>query len=170
MAAKWRDLGQSPQVTAKAFEQAEETSWRDKDDTAFVAQQQASTQFRWKSFFTTRYDREIFAVLFPALLAIFLDPVMILVDTGMQWNSLTRAPLEIDLSAASTNQCCSQTTFLCGGLVALCACSYRRKVRNAAIGGSGAQQPPFLLLYCLLQLLISSHHTQSSQRSCESGP
>jgi len=84
MAGKWRELRQSPQVTAKALEQTEETSWRAKDDTAFVAQHQAITQSRWKSFFTTRYDREIFAVLFPALLAIFLDPVMILVDTGMQ--------------------------------------------------------------------------------------
>ncbi|DBA86461.1 hypothetical protein WJX79_010137 [Trebouxia sp. C0005] len=83
MAARWRDLSQTPHVTAKAFEQTEETSWRDKDDTAFVAQQQAITQSRWKSFFTTRYDREIFAVLFPALLAIFLDPVMILVDTAI---------------------------------------------------------------------------------------
>jgi hypothetical protein len=86
-AAKWRDFSQSPQVAAKALEQTEETSWRDKDDTAFVAQQQAITQSRWKRFFTTRYDREIFAVLFPALLAIFLDPVMILVDTGEQWDS-----------------------------------------------------------------------------------
>ncbi|DBB10527.1 TPA: hypothetical protein ACH3X3_002065 [Trebouxia sp. C0006] len=83
MAAKWRELRQSPQVTAKALEQTEETSWRAKDDTAFVAQHQAITQSRWKSFFTTRYDREIFAVLFPALLAIFLDPVMILVDTAI---------------------------------------------------------------------------------------
>ncbi len=74
------------------------------------------------------------------------------------------------MSAASSNQCCSQTTLLPGSLVALCACSYCRKVRNAATGCSGAQQSPLLLLYCLLQLLVSSHHTQSSQRSCKSGP
>lgn len=87
-AAKWRDFTQSSQVAAKAFDQAEETSWRDKDDTAYVAEQQAITQSRWREIFTTRYDREIFAVLFPALMAIFLDPVMILIDTGTLWQSL----------------------------------------------------------------------------------
>ncbi len=82
-AARWRDLTNTAQVAVKALEQAEETSWRDKDDTAYVAEQQTATRIRWQEFFTTRYDKEIFAVLFPALLAIFLDPVMMLIDTGM---------------------------------------------------------------------------------------
>lgn len=82
-AARWKDFINPAQVAVKALEQAEETSWREKDDTAYVAEQQAVTRSRWQNFFTTRYDKEIFAVLFPALLAIFLDPVMILIDTGI---------------------------------------------------------------------------------------
>ena len=71
------------QTAVKALERTE-GSWKDQDDTAYLAEQQVAIQPRWRQFFTTRYDAEILAVLLPALLAIFLDPVMILIDTGKQ--------------------------------------------------------------------------------------
>ena len=81
-AAKWNNDDNPPQVAVKALEQSDTTSWREKGDTAHIAEQQATTRTRLQQLFTTQYDQEIFAILFPALLAIFLDPVMILVDTG----------------------------------------------------------------------------------------
>ena len=75
---------QLPTVAVKSLDQTDTASWREKDDTACIARQQAVTQTRLQQLFTTQYDQEIMAVLFPALLAILLDPVMILVDTGVQ--------------------------------------------------------------------------------------
>lgn len=73
-----------PTLAVNSLDQTDTASWREKDDTACIAQQQAVTHTRLQQLFTTQYDREIMAVLFPALLAILLDPVMILVDTGVQ--------------------------------------------------------------------------------------
>ena len=81
---KWKNHGKLPTVAVNSLDQTETASWREKDDTACIARQQAVTQTRLQQLFTTQYDREIMAVLFPALLAILLDPVMILVDTGVQ--------------------------------------------------------------------------------------
>ena len=72
----------APRQTAVRALERTEGSWKDKDNTAYVAEQQVAIQPKWRQFFTTRYDAEILAVLLPALLAIFLDPVMILIDTG----------------------------------------------------------------------------------------
>ena len=81
-AAKWNRNDSPPEVAVKALEQNDTTSRREKGDTAYIAKQQAATRTRLQQLFTTQYDQEICAILFPALLAIFLDPVMILVDTG----------------------------------------------------------------------------------------
>ena len=82
---KWRNPGKSPTVAVNSLDQTDTAPWREKDDTACIARQQAVTQIRLQQLFTTQYDREIMAVLLPALLAILLDPVMILVDTGVQF-------------------------------------------------------------------------------------
>lgn len=79
----WRNHGKLPTVAVNSLDQTDTASWKEKDDTACIARQQAVTQTRLQQLFTTQYDREIMAVLFPALLAILLDPVMILVDTGL---------------------------------------------------------------------------------------
>lgn len=79
---KWRKHGSSQTVAVNSLDQTDTASWREKDDTACIAQQQGITQTRLQQLFTTQYDQEIMAVLLPALLAILLDPVMILVDTG----------------------------------------------------------------------------------------
>ena len=84
-AGKWKDRNTLPIVAIRSLDQTDTASWKEKDDTACIAEQQAVTRTRLQQLFTTQYDREIMAVLFPALLAIFLDPVMILVDTGTQF-------------------------------------------------------------------------------------
>lgn len=81
---RWRNHGKSQTVAVNSIDQTDTASWREKNDTAYIVQQQDITQTRLQQLFTTQYDREIMAVLFPALLAILLDPVMILVDTGAQ--------------------------------------------------------------------------------------
>ena len=80
----WRTHGKPQTVAVNSLDQTDTASWREKNDTAYIVQQQGITQTRLQQLFTTQYDQEIMAVLFPALLAILLDPVMILVDTGAQ--------------------------------------------------------------------------------------
>lgn len=81
-AANWKDHDNLSRVAVSSFDQSDTASWRETDDAACIAEQQALTRTRLQQLFTTQYDREIMAVLLPALLAIFLDPVMMLVDTG----------------------------------------------------------------------------------------
>lgn len=79
-----RNHGKSQTVAVNSLDQTDTASWRENNDAAYIMQQQGITQTRLQQLFTTQYDREIMAVLFPALLAILLDPVMILIDTGVQ--------------------------------------------------------------------------------------
>ena len=69
-------------MAVSSLDQSDTASWRETEGTAYIVEQQAVARTRLHQLFTTQYDQEIMAVLFPALLAIFLDPVMMLVDTG----------------------------------------------------------------------------------------
>ena len=81
--APWRNDEAIVQVAAASGE-SEENSWSRRNDTADIARQQVVTRSRLQHLFNSPYDTEIFAVLVPALLAILLDPVMVLIDTGEQ--------------------------------------------------------------------------------------
>ena len=78
----WRNDKTAVKVASQALEQADERSWSRRDDTAYAADQQTDIKSRLQHLLSSPYDAEIFAILFPALLAILLDPVMILIDTG----------------------------------------------------------------------------------------
>ena len=79
--APWRNNDAIVQV-ATASGESEENSWSRRNDTADIARQQGVTRSRLQHILNSPYDTEIFAVLVPALLAILLDPVMVLIDTG----------------------------------------------------------------------------------------
>ena len=167
---KWKKHGKSPTLAVNSLDQTDTASWREKDDTACIAQQQAVTHTRLQQLFTTQYDREIMAVLFPALLAILLDPVMILVDTGVRSllpfpsysyaACLPGVPIAAWLCVVVYNSSGTNTYLVCG-------CSYCWATGNSAPGSCRTQQPSFLLLHSLLQLPSGSHHPQSSQCSCK---
>lgn len=78
----WRNDKAAVKVASQALDQPDERQWRRRDDTVCLAEQPADLRSRLQQFISSPYDAEIFAILFPALLAILLDPVMILIDTG----------------------------------------------------------------------------------------
>lgn len=79
--APWRNDEALVQI-ATASTEPEESSWSSRSDTTDIARQQGVTRSKWKQLLHSPYDTDIFAVLVPALLAILLDPVMVLIDTG----------------------------------------------------------------------------------------
>ena len=164
-AAKWKGPDSPSKSAVKALEQTDTAGWREKGDTAYVAQQQVLTRTRLQQFFTTQYDQEIFAVLLPALLAIFLDPVMMLVDTGGSFC----LPSSQHTCKCQQFSCQHEDDMLSWTLLESQlrshACSHCWSVGDFASSSCRTQQPALLLLHCVLQLSVGGHYSQSCRRS-----
>ena len=105
-------------------------------------------------------DARIFALLIPAMLAVFLDPAMAVVDAGM---TPRPGPSARDLHATCTPSGVRKTPVLCAGYSLrpwVCMCSNSREPGHTAAWSGGPEQPCILLLYRAVFLSAGSDHPE----------
>ena len=96
-------------------------------------------------------DARIFALLVPAMLAVFLDPAMAVVDAGVQQTSACcSCAVAGRCTPAAARLCCSQPC----SPTQPCVCSYRWQPGHAPAWSSRPEQPCILLLYCVVFLFV----------------